>query len=394
VSTLGIFIPSAPHARPAPSRSHTPRLVPAAVCAPNQITEPEFPGMPNAILRSLVVLGITLLPATPVGSQATSSARWYKGNTHTHTLNSDGDSPPSVVVQWYREHGYQFVFITDHEYVTDVAPLNDLFGARGQFLVISGQEVTDRVIDSSHPEGRRAAHMNALGVHSVVLPAGGTTIAETYARNLAHIRAAGGVPQVNHPNWRWSVRLEDMLGLPDSTIFEVWNGHPGINNLGGADGKGGASPSTDALWDSLLTRGKLLWGAGTDDAHFLAHPWDRTAPRPGQAWAVVRADTLTPDAILGGLRKGDFYASTGISLKDYRVDASGIALFIERTGGASDDTRFHTEFVGQGGRVLASVDGLEARYTFHGDERYVRARVTDSYGNRAWTQPVMLPARR
>ena len=27
--------------------------------------------------------------------------RWYKGNTHTHTTYSDGDSPPEVVVDWY-----------------------------------------------------------------------------------------------------------------------------------------------------------------------------------------------------------------------------------------------------------------------------------------------------
>ncbi|HUE85466.1 MAG TPA: hypothetical protein VMO26_05250, partial [Vicinamibacterales bacterium] len=37
--------------------------------------------------------------------------RWYKGNTHTHTLNSDGDSTPDDVVRWYREHGYRFLVL-------------------------------------------------------------------------------------------------------------------------------------------------------------------------------------------------------------------------------------------------------------------------------------------
>jgi hypothetical protein len=36
----------------------------------------------------------------------TQEKRWYKGNTHTHTVNSDGDSTPDEVVRWYREHGY------------------------------------------------------------------------------------------------------------------------------------------------------------------------------------------------------------------------------------------------------------------------------------------------
>ncbi|MBV6520339.1 MAG: hypothetical protein MNPFHGCM_00444 [Gemmatimonadaceae bacterium] len=351
--------------------------------------------MPNVHRsRTIICAWLAVAMAGAATAQQPAGRRWYKGNTHTHTLNSDGDSPPSVVTQWYREHGYQFVVITDHEFITDVTPLNALYGAAGMFLVIPGQEVTDRVPDSSHPEGRRAAHMNALGTRTVIRPAGGTTIAETYARNLPRIRAAGGVPQVNHPNWRWSVSLDDMLALPDSTIFEVWNGHPGINNLGGADGAGRSSPSTDALWDSLLTRGKLLFGAATDDVHTFARPWDRREPRPGQAWVVVRADTLTPEAILEGLRRGDFYASTGISIKDYQADDTGIVIALQRTGYASDDTRFHTEFVGKGGRVLAAVDGLEARYRFRGDEGYVRARITDSYGSRAWTQPVILPRRR
>jgi hypothetical protein len=319
--------------------------------------------------------------------------RWYKGNTHTHTLNSDGESPPDVVVRWYRENGWQFVVITDHEFLTDVAPLNALLGAAGKFLVIRGQEVTQRVADSSHADKWRQAHMNSINPAAVVKPQPRASIAESYARNIESIRAAGGLPQINHPNWRWSVRLTDMLELPDSTMFEIWNGHPGINNLGGADGAGQSSPSTEALWDSLLTRGKILWAAGTDDAHTYTRPWDRSAARPGQAWVVVRADTLTPEAIVTSLRRGDFYASNGIQLRDYAADARGITLTIDRVRGTFDDTRFRTEFVGRGGAVLKTVDGLTARYEFRGDEGYVRARVTDSYGYRAWTQPVR-PANR
>ena len=51
------------------------------------------------------------------------AAKWYRGNTHTHTLNSDGDSTPDEVVRWYREHGYQFLVLTDHNFLTSVAGL-------------------------------------------------------------------------------------------------------------------------------------------------------------------------------------------------------------------------------------------------------------------------------
>jgi hypothetical protein len=346
--------------------------------------------------RSAVLLALLLGDAAASAAQAVPQ-RWYRGNTHAHTLNSDGDSPPDAVARWYREHGYHFTFITDHEFITDVAPLNAMFGAAGKFLLISAQEITQRVADAAHPDGWRQAHVNALGITAVVRPIGerniaaGMSIAETYARHLRSIRAAGGVAQVNHPNFRWSVRLEDMLALPDSTLFELWNAHVLVHNLGGADSAGRAMPSTEALWDSLLTRGKLLFGVADDDSHsFRAQDAENPdATRPGRAWIMVRADTLTADAIIGALSRGDFYASTGVTLRAYHADASEIRLEIEPAG----DRRFVTEFIGNGGRVLGTATGTRAAYRLTGTERYVRARVTDSGGRRAWTQPVMVDAR-
>lgn len=193
------------------------------------------------------------------------TTRWYRGNTHTHTWNSDGDSPPDVVVRWYRERGYQFLFITDHEFITDVAPLNALLGAEGRFLVLSGQEVSQRVADSTHPDGVRQAHLNALGTTTVVRPIGerniatAMTIAETYARNIAAIVAEGGVPQINHPNFRWSVPMEEMLTLPDGTLFELWNGHPGVYNVGGAAARSRHRPTSHHRFTvSLSLPGYLL----------------------------------------------------------------------------------------------------------------------------------------
>ena len=33
---------------------------------------------------------------------------WFKGNIHTHTTNSDGDSSPEHVSEWYKNHDYDF----------------------------------------------------------------------------------------------------------------------------------------------------------------------------------------------------------------------------------------------------------------------------------------------
>jgi hypothetical protein len=319
-------------------------------------------------------------------------SRWYKGNTHAHSLNSDGDVPVDALVRWYREHGYHFTFLTDHEYFNDVAPLNGVFGASNRFLVIAGQEVTQRIADPQHRNGVRQAHVNALGTNRLVPTLGerniakDMSIAETYRRNGAAIRAAGGIMQVNHPNFIWSVPLGDMMDLPDSTLFEVWNGHPIVYNLGGTDSTGQAMLSTEARWDSVLSRGKLLFGVADDDSHSFK-PEDAENPdmaRPGRGWIWVRADTLSRDAIIGALRRGDFYASTGIVLRDLQVTPTEYRLEITPSG----DRRYLTEFIGMNGRVLAKSTTLRPAYRIVGTEAYVRARITDSSGRMGWTQPV------
>ena len=344
----------------------------------------------NRIALLVALLGPTTVHGGRFGIGDPAAERWFRGNTHAHTSNSDGDSPPDSVARWYRDAGYDFLFITDHEKVTDPAPLNARYGAPGRFLLIAGEEVTQLVADTTHPDSRRQAHVNALGISRLVTRIGergiaqGMSIADTYARNIADIRAAGGIAQVNHPNFRWSVRLDDLEAIPDSTLFEIWNAHTGVNNLGGVDASGRVAPSAEALWDSLLTRGKVVFAVADDDSHsFRASDADSYAlTRPGRAWIMVRADTLSEPAILGAIRRGDFYASTGVTLSDLAVTDRAITLTVSPVY----DSRYTIEFLGSGGRVLATVHDRRASYTIRGDEGYVRARVSDSNGRKAWTQ--------
>ena len=107
---------------------------------------------PKGFTRIPVLLGVLLagavcMAAAPGGrtsAQTPASGQWFKGNTHTHTLNSDGDSTPDDVVRWYREHRYQFLVLTDHNFLTDVEALQALHGASDRFLVIRGEEISDK----------------------------------------------------------------------------------------------------------------------------------------------------------------------------------------------------------------------------------------------------------
>ena len=40
--------------------------------------------------------------------------RWYKGNLHTHTTDSDGLKSPDDVKRLYKSLGYDFLALTDH----------------------------------------------------------------------------------------------------------------------------------------------------------------------------------------------------------------------------------------------------------------------------------------
>ena len=349
-------------------------------------------------------------PSIPSAAPQSTRLEWYRGNTHTHTLNSDGDATPVAVASWYREHGYQFLVITDHEYLTEVRSLNETVGGKDKFIVIPGEEVTQEITDEHHPDGYREIHINAINPKQVVHAMGapfhdglgrmapsGTTVASALAHNIGEIKAAAGIAQVDHPNFRWSIRATDLTNLPDGTLFEIWNGgHAPINNLGGVDEAGNRAPSAEQLWDILLSQGKHIWAVADDDSHDYHNLEDINSMRPGLAWIVVRADQLTAQAITDSIAKGDFYASNGVVLDDITASDRQLTIRIDPSGSApilpgwKSDSRFATCFIGKGGRVLAEVGGLTARYVVRGDEGYVRARITDSNGRQAWTQPVFV----
>lgn len=327
----------------------------------------------TSILCKFLVGAIFLLAiADQLLAEEPGPLRWYKGNTHTHTLNSDGDSTPDEVVRWYREQDYDFLVLTDHNFLTSVEALNALHGADEQFLVIPGEEVTDRF-------GRKPLHLNALDPKMLVEPQGGESVVDTLQRNVDAIRAADGIPHINHPNFGWAITAEELRSVMRYKLFEIFNGHPSVNNVGG-----GGRPGLEEIWDTILSTGRQIYGIAVDDAHHFKRPWDRHASQPGQGWVVVRAERLEADAIFDAMERGEFYASTGVELEDYFSDSKRMLITLPERGA----TRYTVQFIGVGGSVLDTRTERVAEYRFRGNELYVRARVTDSNGKVAWTQPV------
>lgn len=327
-------------------------------------------------LCCLFLLLFAAIAAAQSSSNAEQPTRWYRGSIHAHTLNSDGDATPDEVTRWYRENGYQFLIITDHNYVTNVDALNHLHGADDRFLVVSGEEVSDHL-------GEKSIHVNALGVRTLINPQGGSSVAETLQRNVDAIRTVGGVPLINHPNFTWAITSADLAQVSNANLFELHSGHPHVNVYGG-----GGSPSVESMWDEVLSKGKVLFGAAVDDAHDYKTVRPGFGAKPGQAWVVVRATSLTSPEIVRALETGNFYCSTGVELTTYQVSEKSITIAVKEQRGS----KYTVRFIGEGGRTLAEVYSNPAVYEFQGTERYVRAKVIESNGKIAWTQPVF-PAR-
>jgi hypothetical protein len=329
----------------------------------------------------------------PTGVVLTGEAGFLKGQLHQHSSNSgDSQTPPADVARWYEAHGYDFIVVTDHERVTTLP-------STPAMLVIPGAELTQnlRQCEPPAPNGMSCLlHVNALFVTPPAAgtipwrPADGADRLGRYRRALAATKVMGGIAQLNHPNFDYAADapLVTALAREGLALLEIANEAWDSNN----DPADGRHPSTDAIWDAVLTAGATVFGTATDDAH---HYDDAAVARArgepvftgDRGFVMVRA-RKDPGAIRDALSRGDFYASTGVLLK--RLERTPATLELEVSDRSSGLHRF--TLIGAGGRVLAGAEGRRATFALAETRGgYARVLVSDSRGHKAWTQPERVP---
>ena len=302
------------------------------------------------------------------------NSKWFKGNIHTHTTNSDGDETPENVVKWYRQHGYDFLVLSDHNHLT----LFNYAKNKRKFkrpMMIPGEEVT-----LSINQGQTGIHINAIGISTLVEPIDAGGIVPTIQANVNSIIEAGGLASLNHPNYMWSYNHEHISQVNGATMLEIFNGHPAVN-VHGAPGR----PSYEEIWDKVLSNGKPIFGVATDDSHNYKD-FSPELSNPGRGWIMVQADQLSYEGIMSALAQGSFYASTGVELSEYQSHPELISLGIKQ----ERDYIYTTTFIGNNGTELASSTSPSPSYQPKGDEKYVRSVVQSSSGTKAWTQPLFI----
>jgi len=303
---------------------------------------------------------------------------------------TDGHSSPVDVARYYKELGYDFLGISDHNACTPVATYADQAGILG--------------IPCCEYTGEECCHVVAAGVVEPVAP--NLKSDDTWER--AHMDdalkqiapqdqdarkvlilqdgidktiAANGLPIICHPFWKWTYDHRIARQLRNCTHFELCNASPDCNSH---PLPGKSHP--DEMWDALLSAGIRIIGLASDDAHWYTGPYQKRGAVGGTGWNMVKAPALTQTAIMEALRQGHCYASTGILLADYRVHEDGISLAVE----CRQSEQTCLQFFGEGGRELQCDYALTADYRFKGEERYVRCRITSTTGVWGWTQPVFL----
>lgn len=437
--------------------------------------------------KALQVMGgsaLALLAGCQTAGHGT-RGRWYRGNLHMHTWWSDGRGFPEQAIDIYKKLGYDFLALTDHNTFADDPnrwrtvekqdkgwPPNVSQSIFDAYLRDYGKEVETRqeggktlVRLKTYEEMRKRSedpghflllpgveitvvrdhinvHQNYINLPDVIpFVKGGplskeikdNTLNETgiMRRNTAEVSAMAAAMKrsvmltLNHPQWvYWDIQPQFLIDNPDIRFFEVCN-----NGSAYAPHPGAERVTLDSFWDAVNAfrslRGEpLLFGIGSDDTHHYINctPEQRIA----DAWVMVRAKSLTPDALLAAMSAGDFYASTGVFLEEVAFQRSNRTLHVRVQAAPGVTYRIHFITTKRGfdqtvrmvecppekdrtarripvysediGRTVKSVDGIEASCQMASDDLYIRARIESSVpaGYKryfhpdfqvAWTQP-------
>ncbi len=300
--------------------------------------------------------------------------QWYRGQMHMHSYWSDGNAFPEQAVDMYKQAGYNFLALTEHNVfanrdkwrtvtgsggipqdrfdayvqafgnevetrtqdgvisvrIKTYAEVKARFDASGAFLMMPGMEITQTV------QGVQL-HMNAMNIPEELPCAvnAAYSVSQMIGNNAALVAAAGVAPPrytlaVNHPFWVYcDIVPQNLIDRPEIRFFEVCNGGSSY-----APHPDALSYTVEKFWDSVnafrLLAGKpLLYALGTDDAHNYVPPAMNFADGFGSAWVEVRSAELTPEGITAAMHAGDFYATCGVLLEEVAFNVAEKRLSVK-----------------------------------------------------------------
>lgn len=276
---------------------------------------------------------------------------WLKGNTHTHTANSDGACIPEEIASEYKRHGYDFVFLTDHNKRT--VPDETI----RKPLLIPAEEI-------GFSYKGYVYHFVCLGLKKE------WALGSFHSprQMLARARREGVFIVQAHPYW---------CGIPSHRcVYQDGLTCPGVEVYNKVCDRGMAKGYSSVHWDDLLDAGHRILGFAVDDAHRRS---DIAA-----GWIMVKARNCTPDAILLAIRNGSFYSSQGPEIKAIVIRGREIKIACSPVMRINFITNRH-----EGCSFSNAVESLtNAAWTAPQGKRYVRIELVRASGKMAWSNPI------
>ncbi len=194
--------------------------------------------------------------------------KWFKGDTHLHTTNSDGHLHQYELIDRCKGLGLDWIIITDHNFNT----VKGTYSSDG-LTVIQGQELTDE-----------PGHVNVWGAKVPFEPPYKLDNIDDYKKIIDASKKNGATICVNHPfcsNCPFRMDIDD---FPMDCV-EVWNTIQHSDNVKNMN-----------WWVGKLKQGIKIGAVGGSDFHrnyagldFLAMPTTITYAKSNSAEDILQA---------------------------------------------------------------------------------------------------------
>ena len=347
------------------------------------------------------------------------SGAWYRGNIHAHTTNSDGCWTPEQVVNAYKEQGYSFICLSEHDYYTDLRQQFD----REDFILLPGLEASVYLLGTSetsidvetltdgrgyvdmirpdlvklvekHPDVERISthHIHGILGNAFMQAAAGDkcfsgdehTPVRVYfdrwdgvkaAEDMSdHLKSRGCFTTYNHPIWS-RVEIEDVCGARGFWAIEVYN-YATVNECGEGE--------NTTFWDTMLRHGDSLKAFAADDNHNGGE-----YPESFGGYIMVQADELSHESIVNSMLAGRYYASSGARICQWGI-RDGKA-YVEC--GPAKRVNFIMGGPIGSSKTIVAPEGETVTFAEAPIKKgvtYLRVEVVDEQGQKAWTNAVRL----
>jgi len=277
--------------------------------------------------------------------------KYYKAQLHAHTNRSDGKLDPAELIKSYKEKGYNYLAITDHDKITIDKSFDD-----ENFITIPGEEKT--IINPFWPLGR---HLNRIFVKN--------KISNNKLKDVDQILGSEGISIINHPatisglgTQRWDIDF--LMGLDNIKFIEISNHFS-------------EEKSNLKYWHLLLNKygpHKPIWALAVDDAHQKGDL--------GQNCLMVKTKGVSGQALNQSLEQGCFYGTQGpkaeFFVKDNKIKVD-------------TDREYEVRYINSLNEVVKQEKAQNSFYQVQGNEGFIRIEIIDNNKKqKLWSQPFWL----